>query len=47
MLQMTQKMKPYTKLTDPPEGMTMPIDPARDIQVLWRDLALKVHKSIV
>lgn len=34
-LQMTQNMKPYRKDTDPPEGMTMPREPARQIQVLY------------
>lgn len=34
-LQITQKMKPYRKATDPPEGMTMPREPARQIQVLY------------
>jgi hypothetical protein len=33
-LQRTQKMKPYKKATGPPDGITMPIDPARAIHVL-------------
>lgn len=36
MLQITQKMKPYTKDTDPPEGITRPMDPAKEIQVLLK-----------
>jgi hypothetical protein len=33
-LQMTQKMNPYKNATEPPEGITIPIEPPRQIQVL-------------
>lgn len=32
--QMTQKINPYKKATEPPEGRIRPIEPARAIQVL-------------
>lgn len=33
-LLMTQKINPYKKATEPPEGITMPIEPPKQIHVL-------------
>ena len=44
-LQRTQNTKPYRKATEPPEGITIPRLPARQIHVLKREKSTCQHWS--
>lgn len=37
---MTQKINPYKKATEPPEGITMPIEPPKQIHVLMNHVSV-------